>query len=219
MPRPPKFLAKKASHDNQLKPLTKERWEFFLDDLTKGPGKGQAKEVIKFLLAKEKEFEGGWIPYDVVLDHITILFSISRQRLDQLMKEMLNYQIIKKTVKVVPSNNTPNQKRIFYQCCGSAVTPFFTPKGMIKDYPRLYHENIVLKNNLEFAKCLLEQHDLTEEYDAEMERRKAAKEQWKHMSRDEINAKIRNMTLEEYQEYKVKLESARKFYLKRDIEK
>ncbi len=215
--RLPKFIKKKKI-GKPSKPLTDDRWKEFLDNQN-GPGKEQSLELWHFLLEKEKASDCGWVIYLDILNHMKDKFSMSRSRVDTLMREMEKWRIVKKQIKKVPSEKTINKNRTFFQVCGDAWTPVFTSEGMAKDYQRVYRENIVLKNNLEFAKCILEQHGLIEEYEAEMERRKEVNEQWTHMSRDEINRKIRNESPEEYQNYKKKLEKDRKYYLNRDLEK
>ena len=215
--RLPKFIKKKIL-GKPSKPLTDDRWKEFLGNQN-GPGKEQSLELWHFLLEKEKASEYGGVIYLDILDHMKNKFSMSRSRVDTLMREMNKWHIVKKQIRKIPSEKTINKNRIFYQICGDAWTPVFTSEGMVKDYPRLYRENIVLKNKLEYAKCLLEIHGLIEEYDAEMKRRNEVNEQWKHMSRDEINRKIRNESPEKYQDYKTKLEHDRKYYLKCDLEK
>jgi hypothetical protein len=225
-------------------PLIEERLNLFLK-----PRKGardQCLEIISIILQKENEYPEGRVPFVEIKKHMDMKFTkknswnnlsdaelerlqkkgmksipkIPRGHLSRLLDDMERFHIVKKWSNTDPTLKSPNKNRVYYQCCGEAITPVFNPKGTSRDYPRLYDENIVLKNSLEYALCLLnEVPELIEKYEVEMERRKALKEQWKHLGRDEVNRKIRNMTPEEFQEYKKRLEHDRKFYLSRDVEK
>ena len=215
--RLPKFIKQKKIA-KPLKSLTEDRWKAFLNT-HKGPGKKQSIGLWLFLLEPRNASKEVGILYLDILNHMKDKFSMSRSRVDTLMGHMEKWHLVKKQIRIVPTEKTTNKNRVFYQVCGEAITPVFTEKGTAKDYPRLLRENRELKNNLEFAINLLEQNDLIEEYDIEMKRRKVLKEQWKSISRNEILRKIRNETPEEFQNYKINLEQDRKFYLRRDLEK
>src|SRR5208337_1554074 len=215
--RPAKYI-RQTKTSNSPEPLTVDRWKEFINN-HKGPGKEQAIELWHFLLEKGKISGGGWVLYLDILEHMKIKFSMSNPRVDNLMKEMVKWHIVKKQKTIVPSEPTPNKNRVFYKICGDAITPVFTHLGMVNDYPRLYRENIELTNKLNFAISFIGIHELSEEYNAEMEKQKVSNERWKNMSRDEIVRKIRNETSEDHQDYKTRLEHDRIFYLQRDLEK
>jgi hypothetical protein len=228
------------------KALTKDRLEFFLD--SRNGAKDQCLELLHIILLEENDYNDGWVPFQIIKKHMDKTFrkknpywenlddgrKIHRQKtgeggatipkipeghLKRLLDGMIDLRIVKRKKETDPSLKSPNKDRIFYQCSGDAITPIFTPLGMVKDYPRLYRENIQIKNDLEFAICFIEVHGLSDEYDAEVKKRKLHREKWKNKTRAEINREIRNMTPEEYQEYLLKLEYDRKFYLRRDVEK
>jgi DNA-binding transcriptional regulator GbsR (MarR family) len=214
--RPAKYIRQKKI-SNPPEPLFEDRWKVFLDTL-KGPGKGQSKELLQFLSEKEKVSQGKGILYLEILTHMKRQFSISRSRVDTLMKELEKWQIVKKKKIIIPSKNTTNKYRIFYQICGIAVTPVITSERMAKDYPRLRRENSELKNNLDLAKSILESHDLIEEYNSEMEKRKVSKEKKRHQTREERIGKITHQTPEEVQKRDIDLENARKTIFIADLD-
>src|SRR5208337_1602689 len=132
--RPAKYIRQKKLC-NPPKPLTEDRWKAFLDNQNKGPGKEQSIELWHFLLETGKVSEGGWILYLDIVNHMKNKFSMSRSRVNNLMIPMEKWHIVKKQIKIVPSEKTTNKNRLFYRICGDAVTPVFTSEGMAKDYP------------------------------------------------------------------------------------
>jgi len=231
---------------NPSKPHTETRLKLFFES-RKGQGKDQFIELLHFILKNENEYEDGWVPFQIIKNHMDNTFtkenpiwdSLSDSKrvnmqesgkggptipgkhqpaLIRLLDNMKKFHLVDKKKEKDPSLKTPNQERTFYKSCGSAITDALTPIGLEKEYRRLYRAKAELSNNLGLALSIIDENGLREEYDARIEKRKAINEKRKLQTHDEVFGEITNMTPEEVQERKLKNESARKIYLAKDLE-
>jgi len=189
-----KFVSTDKIERAKNDPDTEYGWILFLKT-RHGTEKGieQFLQIQSIILKKENEYEGGWVPFDVIKKHMNITFTKKKPSWDKLdnakrtalqekhrikeeipaipvgnlrrlLDDMEGHHIVYKKKEKDLSASSPNKDRVFYRSNVMAAVRTLTDKGFKKEYSRLFIRNLELSKKLLFAENVLHRHGLVQEY-------------------------------------------------------
>lgn len=165
-----KFIPTDKIEETLYDPHSEIRWISFLDS-RKGDGKEQFMELQSFILEEEYNYDGGWIPLVEIEKHMKNQFTgFSRQRLLDLLDDMVQFRIVHKKKELDPLSKTPNKYRSYYRYSVDAVIRTKTDEGIKTEYFRLFSQNIDLSTELICAKNVLYRHGLMQEFEDDLKK-------------------------------------------------
>lgn len=165
-----KFIPTDKIEETLYDPYSEFQWIIFLDS-RKGAGKEQFMELQSFILDEEHNYDGRWIPLVEIEKHMKNQFTgFSRQRLVDLLDDMVQFHIAHKKTERDPLSKTPNKNRLYYRYSVDAVIRTKTDEGIKKEYFRLFSQNIDLSTELIFAKNVLYRHGLMQEFEDDLQK-------------------------------------------------